>query len=93
VNILTDASVLRPAEGLAVEELDDGAVVWEPARRRLHRLDLPGREVLRSVDGRRTVSEICASVADTFGVDRAVVRRDAVPFLADLITKGVLTDA
>lgn len=91
MNVLHGTSVLTPSEHLVVEEFDDGAVVWETDSKRLHQLDVPGRELLRLVDGRRTLSEVFAEAATTFGIAAAVIRRDAMPFLADLVTKGVLT--
>ncbi len=90
MNVLTSRSVLVPAPGVSVELLDDGAVVWDPAGRQLHRLDVPGRELWARLEPDRSLGAVFDLVAADFQVPAEVVRRDGLPFLADLAARGLL---
>jgi hypothetical protein len=92
VNILNGNTVLVPVDGLSVEEFDDGAVIWQPQGQRLHLLDVPGRELWRRLGQDSELAEVFAETGSDFGADADVIRRDAMPFLADLVAKGLLIE-
>lgn len=91
MDLLNGSTVLTPADGVVVEALDDGAVVWAPAKASLHQLDAVGSAVWHQLAPARPLSEVFAGLALQFGAEPAVVRRDAMPFLADLVLQELLT--
>ena len=57
---------------------------------RFHRLNPQAAAVWSLIDGRRTFDEICAELAEAFGVPAAEIARDADPMLRQLEADGVL---
>lgn len=47
-------------------------------------------EILKKVDGARTIGTIVDELAQAFPVDRAVIAEDVITFLADLVEKGLV---
>lgn len=60
------------------------------APERALRLDDTGLAVLREVDGRRTVAEIAARLAERYGAPQEVVLKDATVFLAGLWARRIV---
>jgi pyrroloquinoline quinone biosynthesis protein D len=48
-------------------------------------------EILKRVDGARTVAEIVNDLAETYKAPRDLIARDAIAMLRDLEAKGVLS--
>ncbi len=90
MNILDGGTVLVPADQLTIETLDDGAVIWDARAEQLHALDNSALAVWQRLHSARPLHEVFADVAASFCTDPLVVRRDAMPFLADLVSKGLL---
>jgi len=68
------------------------AVRGELARlERLHVLNTVGEHIWGLLDGRRTVAEVSADVAETFDTDAATALEDVAEFLADLEDAGLAT--
>jgi hypothetical protein len=57
------------AEGLEVNESDEGAVIFDPATDRVHHLNNTAALVLELCDGRRTIEQIAAMLGTAFGLD------------------------
>ncbi len=53
-------------------------------------LDGPALEVLRLVDGRRSIREIADDLAARFDADRAVIESDVIEMLTGLLNRRVL---
>lgn len=66
----------------------DAWVILAPERLML--LDAPGVEVLRLVDGVRTVGEIVDVLAARFDAPRGVIATDVAAMLRDLVEKGAI---
>ena len=66
----------------------DAWVVLAPER--LFLLDEPAVEVLKLVDGARSVPEIVDALAEKFNAPRETIAADTEAMLHDLVTKGAI---
>ena len=58
----------RRAEGLDVNEVEDGVIVYQESTDRVHHLNPTAAVILELCDGTRTVEDIARAVADLFGL-------------------------
>ena len=79
---------LRHAVGTAF--LDDEAILLDPATGVSHLLDATATLVVRCLDGRSTLDEIAADIADVLELDRAVVDADILSLVRTLGGNGLL---
>jgi len=61
------------AEGLDLNETDDGLIIYVPATDRVHYLNSTASVVLQLCDGSRTPAEIAAEVGEVFGLEASPV--------------------
>ncbi len=61
------------ADGLELVETDDGIVVYQDERERVHHLNQTAAVILQWCDGTRSVEEIAGLVADLFALDHPPV--------------------
>ena len=68
---MQDVSSEHPqiAEGLDINEVDDGLVVYQESIERVHHLNPTASVVLQLCDGRRDGAEIAAAVGALFGLE------------------------
>ena len=59
------------AEGLDVNETDDGLIIYQESTDRVHHLNPTAAVVFELCDGTRSVEEITRLVAETFGLGDA----------------------
>jgi pyrroloquinoline quinone biosynthesis protein D len=52
--------------------------------------DEPAVEILKLIDGARSVDALLDALAEKFAAPRAVIAGDVLPLLQDLVDKGVL---
>ena len=78
--------ILDPTEHGGLE-----AVVVLPARGKIDILNEVGARIWSMVDGRRSVREIAAAIADEYQVSMAQAEADALTFLEDLASRGAIT--
>jgi pyrroloquinoline quinone biosynthesis protein D len=78
----------RPGVKVRFDGVRDAWVVLAPER--LFLPDQQGVEVLKLVDGRRTIAEIVDDLLLRFDAPREMVTLDVVEMLSDLATKGVI---
>ncbi len=81
-------TALRPAVGSAF--LDDEAILLDPATGISHLLDATATLVVRCLDGRSTLAEISADIADVLDLDRSMVDEDVVGLVRTLGGNGLL---
>lgn len=79
--------VLPRGVRIARDEVRGQWVLLAPER--ALRLDDTGLAVLREIDGRRTVAEIAAVLADRYGAPPEVVLKDATAFLSGLWARRI----
>lgn len=89
--IITDEAVPEWPRGvrLRFDEARDRWVVVSPER-----VSVPNEtavEILRLIDGSRTVQQIAAELAARFDADEHVIAGDAVAVLQDMSDKGMIT--
>jgi hypothetical protein len=88
---MTSSPTRRPTriDGLEINEVADGLVVYQADPERVHYLNNTAAVVFELCDGRLTVAEITQQVADTFSLaDPPVAEVEAC--LAELSAKGVV---
>ena len=77
------------AEGLEVHEVADGLVVYDPRADRVHYLNASASVVFELCSGQRTVEQIAAIVAQTWGLPSAP-GPDVARCVGQLLSEGVL---
>ncbi len=78
----------RVSPRCAWQVVDGEAVLLDLTGKRLVGLNAVGSYVLPLVDGRHTVAELAASVAERFGVEASRAEVDVAAFLRDLARRG-----
>lgn len=83
---------VRRCESLAVVDAEDHVVVLrlDDPRCEPHVLQGTGVALWREIDGIRTVEQIVRVLAERYGANRAMVRRDVLEAVATLQSAGVL---
>jgi PqqD family protein of HPr-rel-A system len=81
----------RPSksDGLDVEEVEDGFVVYQPDRARVHYLNPTARLILELCDGQLTAAQIAGLVEEAYRLD-APPRREVDDALATLAAEGLI---
>ena len=72
---------------------DADAVVFDERTATVHRLNISASAVWVLVDGRRTVKEIVAELADAFSIGAQVLRPEVERALDQFSSLGILDDA
>ncbi|GAB6967362.1 pyrroloquinoline quinone biosynthesis peptide chaperone PqqD [Komagataeibacter kakiaceti JCM 25156] len=88
---LADSSVIRFARGVRLQHdrVRDRWIIQAPERAFIP--DLVAAEVLKLVDGSRTLGQIVTELAGRFTAPVDVIGRDVHVMVTDLITRQVLT--
>ncbi len=60
---------------------------------RLFVLNGLGEHIWQALDGKRTISEICASIVDAFDVNQKTANRDLIEFVVELEEAGLVVAA
>jgi Coenzyme PQQ synthesis protein D (PqqD) len=76
------------SDGLEVDEVDDGFVIYQPERDRVHYLNPTANLILELCDGTLTATQIAALVAQTFGLP-APPGEEVNEALAQLTAEGL----
>jgi hypothetical protein len=76
-------------DGLDVNEVKDGLIVYDPARDRVHYLNNTAAAIFTFCDGAMPVTAIADTVANLFGSD-GPSREEVQACLAQLTEEGVL---
>lgn len=88
--LVTEDTVLRLSQGVKLR-FDEGRGRWIVlAPERLLLPDGPAVEILKLIDGLRSVDAIVADLAARFDAPRATIAVDVLTMLQDLTDKGVL---
>lgn len=80
----------RISSRCAWQVVDGEAVLLDLTGKRLVGLNAVGSHTLPLVDGRRTVAELAALVAERFEVEQARAEADVAGFLRDLARRGFI---
>lgn len=78
---------------LARQTLGGKAVVLHYEGKRLYGLNETGSRVWGLLDGRLSVDEISALLADDSGVERTTVALDVASFVRELLERGLIVEA
>ena len=70
--------------------LDDQAVVMTPQDSMIHTLNAVGTVLWNSVDGNRTVKDICDLVEEEYEVPRPKLEKDILDFFQILLDRKVI---
>ena len=87
---VTEASIPQFGRGVRLRHnaKDDAWVLLAPEK--TFELDQIATEILRRIDGERSVSAIVDDLCETFDADRSEVLEDVRDFIADFAAKKVL---
>ena len=80
----------RRRDGLHVREIDGETVILDPGSERMHTLNLTAAFVFQAIDGKRTIEQVSAQVADHFDVDPAVAQHDTLEVVRQFRELGLL---
>jgi hypothetical protein len=80
----------RRIDGLEITESDDGYVVYDRARDRVHFMNHTAVFVLELCDGRHAAGDIARLVQRTYSLDRAP-ERETRDLLSRLLDEGLTT--
>ena len=80
----------QKSDGLDVNEVDDGVIVYDESTDRVHHLNPTAAVILEFCDGTRSAPEIAQAVAETFGLD-AAPREETIACLEELVTQGLVS--
>ena len=80
----------RKRDGLHVREIDGETVILDPGSERMHTLNLTAAFVFQAIDGKRTIEQVSAQVADHFDVDPAMAQRDTLEVVRQFRELGLL---
>jgi hypothetical protein len=78
-----------PVDGLEVNVVDDGYVIYQHANDRVHYLNATSALIFELCDGQADVATIAAGVADAFSLDEVPVA-STQECVAQLLDEGVL---
>ena len=89
---MTPAATDRPTrvDGLEINEVDDGLVLYQPGPGQVHYLNNTAAFVFELCSGRHTIGEIAASMANAFSMPAPPIDT-VVQCVEQLRGKGVLT--
>jgi hypothetical protein len=86
-----------PAEGVVAREIE-GEIVIVPLSsgiaetdHELYTLNDTGRAIWRDLDGRRTLKEVAAMLAEEFESPLSDIERDVLGLATELVRRGILT--
>jgi hypothetical protein len=82
--------VLKTDPKVISRESEDELVVVQPDKGKFVVLNATGAKVVELADGVRTLGEIAAEIAETFGVAQDRVEADVLTFAASLKERGIL---
>jgi hypothetical protein len=88
---MTHAATDRPSavDGLEINEVDDGLVLYQPAPEQVHYLNSTAAVVFELCSGRLTVEEITSLVGSAFALSEPPVV-EVASCIDDLRAKGVV---
>jgi hypothetical protein len=86
---MRDSSPLQVVDGLDVNEVKDGLIVYDPARDRVHYLNATAAIVFVLCDGTLDEPGIAGELAEAYGLDRPVAD-EVRECLEGLRTEGLL---
>jgi hypothetical protein len=78
----------QKSDGLEIDEVEDGFVIYQPHRDRVHYLNPTANLILELCDGSLTATQIAELLAQTFDMD-APPNREVEEALAKLEAEGL----
>lgn len=79
----------KKSDGLEIDEVEDGFVVYQPDRARVHYLNPTAKLILELCDGTLTAAQIAGLIAGAFGLPETP-RTEVEDALATLETEGLV---
>jgi PqqD family protein of HPr-rel-A system len=77
------------SDGFEIDEVEDGFVVYQPGRARVHYLNPTAKLILELCDGTLTAAQIAGLIEDAFGLP-AAPRQEVDDALAKLEAEGLV---
>lgn len=89
VRLHTDVYTLSPR--VLVENFEDGALVLRLADHHVFELNPAAQFILAHTDGRRTIAEVAAALAETYAIPLEDALQDTFGLYAGLSTQNIVT--
>lgn len=89
-------AVCEKSDGVIAREIEDETIIVPlvagigDADDELYTLSETGRAVWRAIDGRRSLREVAALLADEFDAPLEAIERDVIGFADELLRRGIL---
>ena len=84
-------SVPRRGDGIRSKEFGEAGVLLNVNSGEYFQVDEVGMAVWGQVDGRKTAGEIIEALAAHFDADQGVLARDAIEFMEELMSRGLIS--
>lgn len=84
-------SVPRRGEGIRSKQFGDAGVLLNVDSGEYFQVDDVGLAVWEQVDGWKTAGEIVEALAARYDADEGVLAEDAIEFLEELMTRGLIS--
>ena len=81
---------LRQNPDTPARTIDGEAIVITPGDSTLHTLNTTATFIWDRADGTRTLAQIAGELLEEYDVDEATLREDALAFVLDAVTRGLL---
>ena len=82
--------VPTPKDGVLFRELDDGCVLYDPEREKVHSLNLTAGLIWCLIDGVRSLEEIAAEISAQSAADRETVLSDVLRMAGQFARQGLI---
>lgn len=83
--------VPRPKEGVLFRELDDGCVLYDPEREKVHSLNVTAGFIWCLMDGERSLQDIADAVRLASPASASIVLRDVLRTADEFARQGLLS--
>jgi hypothetical protein len=90
MDILNDCYVLKPS--VAIEDFDNESLIFLPEERRLIKINAVARDILKRLDGKRTIYAIANELALSYMEPCDLLLNDVFAVLSDLAAQSVVKE-
>lgn len=84
-----ESKIIRNKD-IAWRVIDGEALVVSPKDSLVYPLNEAGTRIWELLDGGRTIADISSIICDEFEGDRALIQKDVVDFIEDLLKAGLI---
>ncbi|ODS31718.1 MAG: hypothetical protein SCARUB_03154 [Candidatus Scalindua rubra] len=87
---INEDSIPSAKEGVKLEELDDGCVLYDTEKDEVHSLNITAASVWACCDGKHTIKEIADVIEKCFKQESKVVLQDIIKIIQEFSKKELI---